>query len=135
MKTMKRLKIVIIFFLLLFICRLSAQTGIYIIEEDAIRQMMDSRKELNFKKDRNIKAWSIQIMVTRDKYEVVEKKDEFNRSYDEFKVDWSYEQPYYRLNVGAFYTKLEATMVLNKFIEKYPDAYVFKNDQAKPSDF
>ena len=112
-----------------------AQSGIFVEEEDAIRQMMDSRKELNFKKDRAIKAWSIQLLVTRDKYLVMEKKEDFAKNFKEFKIDWSYEQPYYRLNVGAFYTKLEATMVLHKFIENYPDGYVFKNNQAKASDF
>jgi hypothetical protein len=113
--------------------KLSAQCTL--VEEDAIRLMMDSRKELNFKKDRNVKAWSIQIHVTRDKYEIIQKKEEFSKNYKELKIDWTYEQPNYRLNVGAFYTKLEATIAMHKFIDKYPDAYVFKNHQVKPSDF
>ncbi len=99
--------------------------------------MLDLRKEMNFKKDRYIKAWSVQIMVSRDKYEVLEKKDAFLDDFkkENFKVEWTYEQPNYKLNVGAYYTKLEATITLHKIIEKYPDAYVFKNNQAKASDF
>ncbi len=120
---------------LLFTMTLNAQ--ISVTEDKGIRYMLDLRKEMNFKKDRYIKAWSVQVMVSRDKYEVLEKKESFLNDFKEekFKVDWTYEQPNYKLNVGAYYTKLEATIALHKIIEKYPDAYVFKNNQAKASDF
>ena len=109
--------------------------NILIVEEPLISEMMSTRKDLNFRKNRNVKAWSVQLLVTRDKYEVMEKKEEFKSAYPEFKVDWYYEQPNYRLFVGAYFTKLEATMALHKFIEDYPDAYIIKNSQAKASDF
>ena len=122
-------------FLILMSITDSAVAQITVTEDAGIRNLMDRRKELNFKKDRYIKAWSIQIMVSRDKYEVLEKKEAFEKEYDNYKVDWTYEQPNYKLNVGAYYTKLEATMAMHKLLEDYPDAYVFKNNQAKPSDF
>jgi hypothetical protein len=122
-------------FLILMSITDSAVAQITVTEDAGIRNLMDRRKELNFKKDRYIKAWSIQIMVSRDKYEVLEKKEAFEKEYDDYKVDWTYEQPNYKLNVGAYYTKLEATMAMHKLLENYPDAYVFKNNQAKPSDF
>jgi len=113
----------------------SAAAQVVVSEAPGIRYMMDVRKELNFKKDRYIKAWSIQIMVSRDKYEVLEKKEAFERDYEDFVVEWTYEQPNYKLNVGAFYTKLEATIVMHKLSEDFPGAYVFKNNQAKASEF
>jgi hypothetical protein len=122
-------------FLILMSITDSAVAQITVTEDAGIRNLMDRRKELNFKKDRYIKAWSIQIMVSRDKYEVLEKKEAFEKEYDDYKVDWTYEQPNYKLNVGAYYTKLEATMAMHKLLEDYPDAYVFKNNQAKASDF
>lgn len=113
----------------------SATAQVIVSEAPGIRQMMDVRKELNFKKDRYIKAWSIQIMVSRDKYEVLEKKEAFEKEYEDFAVEWTYEQPNYKLNVGAFFTKLEATIAMHKLSEDFPDAYVFKNNQAKTSEF
>jgi len=113
----------------------SAKAQVIVSEAPGIRQMMDVRKELNFKKDRYIKAWSIQIMVSRDKYEVLEKKEAFEKEYEDFVVEWTYEQPNYKLNVGAYYTKLEATIAMHKLSEDFPDAYVFKNNQAKASEF
>lgn len=111
------------------------QDNIHIEEEDNVRRMMDLRKELNFREDRYVKAWSIQLLVTRDKYLANKRKSEFSTKFRDLKADWQYEQPYYRLNVGAFYTKLEATMTLHELIKEYPDAYVFKNSQAKTTDF
>jgi hypothetical protein len=124
---------------LLFICSFFyiglAAAQIVVNEDSGIRSMMDKRKELNFKKDRYIKAWSIQIMVSRDKYEVLKKKEAFEKEYEDFVVEWTYEQPNYKLNVGAYYTKLEATIAMHKLSEDFPDAYVFKNNQAKASEF
>lgn len=129
-------KILLIFITLACIFQSSmAQGSVFVEEDNDVRRMLDIRKELNFRKDRYVRAWSIQLLVSRDKFLVNQKKDEFSKSYRDIRIDWEYEQPYYRLNVGAFYTKLEATMMLHRFIEKYPDAYVFKNSQAKPSDF
>lgn len=108
---------------------------VHISEDTGIRAMLDHRKSLNFQKDRLIKAWSVQILVTRDKYLVNQKKDEVKRSFRGLNIDWSYEEPYYRLNAGAFYTKIEAVGLLHKLLNNYPGAYIFKNNQVKPSDF
>ena len=129
-------KILLIFITLACIFQSSmAQGSVFVEEDNDVRRMLDIRKELNFRKDRYVRAWSIQLLVSRDKFLVNQKKDEFSKSYGDIRIDWEYEQPYYRLNVGAFYTKLEAALMIHRFIEKYPDAYVFKNSQAKPSDF
>ncbi|MCH2043064.1 MAG: sporulation protein [Saprospiraceae bacterium] len=115
--------------------RVHAQTGkVYMNEETSIRMMLDHRKGLNFEKDRTVKAWSVQVMITRDKYEVNKRKYEVQRRFNDVKVDWVFEDPYYRLNAGAFYTKLEAAQLLNKLNFTYPDAYIFKNSKVKPGD-
>jgi hypothetical protein len=128
----------LVFLTILFITNLvhdSSAQSIKVSEDVKVRIMLDTRKELNFKKNRFIKAWSIQLLVTRDKYEVVEKQEEAIDKFKDVKIDWSYEQPYYRLESGAYYTKLEASMALQKFREVYPDAYVIKKSNARASDF
>ena len=132
---MKSLLLIIFSFLYFTDFSLHAQSNINIVEDNGIRLLMDSRKELNFKKERRIKAWSVQLLVTRDKFQVLEALEEVKKEFKDYKSDWTYEQPYYKLNVGAYYTKLEATIVMHKFIKEYPDAYVFKNNQAKASEF
>jgi len=105
-------------------------------EEPSIRRMLDHRKALNFDQKRKIKAWSVQIYITRDKYlankKIAEIKNDFvNKDQN---VDWFYANPYYRLYTGTFYTKIEAISLLNELIEEYPDAYIFKNNEAQPTD-
>jgi hypothetical protein len=114
------------------------QGAINVQEETGIRYLLDSRKSANFKENRTLRAWSVQIMTSRDKYEVLQKLQEVRSLFRDdlnVKVDWTYEQPYYRLNAGAFYTKLEAAALLYKVIQRYPSAYIFKNNQVKPTDF
>ena len=106
-------------------------------EDSGVRRLLDQRKGTNFKDDRTLRAWSVQIMISRDKYEVLQKMQEVRSLFrdDLVKIDWTYEQPYYRLNAGAFYTKMECAALLYRVMQRYPDAYIFKNNKVKPEDF
>lgn len=107
-----------------------------VVEENSIRQLLDHRKALNFSKDRTIKVWSVQLFLSRDKYLTTQKVSEAKQKVKNLtsKVDWFYEAPYYRIYAGGFYTKLEAVSLLNQVVGIYPDAIVFKNTEAKPTD-
>lgn len=107
-----------------------------VIEEDNIRTLLDHRKALNFQKDRTIRAWSVQVFLSRDKYLATQKVTEIKKRTRNLtsKVDWYYDAPYYRIYAGGFYTKLEAATLLSQVLELYPDAILFKNENVKPSD-
>lgn len=126
-------------FLLSTIASLQAQLSegiVRVTEESSIRQILDHRKALNFQKERHIKVWSVQLFLTRDKYLATKKVSEIKQrtKYLSSEIDWFYEAPYYRIYAGGFYTKLEASSLLNKVVDLYPDAILFKNTEAKPSD-
>lgn len=107
-----------------------------VTEEHSIRQLLDHRKALNFSKDRTLKVWSVQLFLSRDKYLATKKVAEARQRVKNLtsKIDWFYEAPYYRIYAGGFYTKLEAVSLLNRLVDMYPDAIVFKNTEAKPTD-
>ena len=105
-----------------------------LVEEYGITRLLDQRRALNFDKERNIRVWSVQLVISRDKYHVTETLSRFKAQFPEYKADWSYTQPYYKLNAGAFYTKLEATCLLHKLRKAYPEAFLYKNNQAKSAD-
>lgn len=116
---------------------LAQEEGIVrVVEESSIRQLLDHRKALNFSKDRTIKVWSVQLFLSRDKYLATQKVSEARQRVKNLtsKVDWFYEAPYYRIYAGGFYTKLEAVSLLSQLVEIYPDAIIFKNTEAKPTD-
>ncbi len=130
------MKIIYIFFLVLFATPIQAQLSI--TEQSSVRSMLDGRRAANFKEGRLVKAWSVQIAISRDKYEVLQKMQDVRVALREeigVQVDWTYDQPNYRLHAGAFYTKLEAACLLFKIMQRYPNAFVFRNSQLKPTDF
>lgn len=123
--------------LLLFFANVQAQEGtLRVNEESSIRQMLDHRKSLNYQRDRKIKVWSVQIYLGRDKYEATKTVTSAKQRLRNIttKVDWFYEAPYYRIYVGGFYTKLEAMTLLHQLLDQYPQAIIFKNKKARPSD-
>ncbi|MCH2022001.1 MAG: sporulation protein [Saprospiraceae bacterium] len=109
---------------------------LHINETISIRELLDHRKSLNFQRDRKLKVWSVQLLLSRDKYLATKKVSEIKKrlKYVTSKIDWFYEAPYYRIYAGGFYTKLDAITLLNQVLESYPNAIVFKNTEAKPSD-
>lgn len=128
--------ILILMFFISIIYSVNAQKETRINEESSIRQILDHRKALNFDSKRKIKAWSVQVYLTRDKYLATKKTSEIKNQFVHInqKVDWFYSNPYYRIFVGNFYTKIEAAELLNQLVEQYPDAIIFKNSLAKAED-
>lgn len=104
-------------------------------EPSSITEMMSHRKTLNFNKNRKVKAWSLQLFTSRDKYKATERFSIIKRelAHLDTDIDWYYENPYYRIYMGSFYTKLEAASLLHKVIEFYPNAYIFKNAESTSS--
>ena len=131
---MKALSLCLLCLLGLSLTKTQAQRSVQITEEYGITRLLDQRRALNFDRERNIKVWSIQILISRDKYLVTNTLAQFKAQFPDHKADWTYNQPYYKLNAGAFYTKLEAACLLHKLRKTYPEAFLYKNNQAKASD-
>lgn len=134
---MKYLFTIVVALLIISSAKAQPSAGVVrVTEESSIRQLLDHRKALNFQRDRHIKVWSVQLFLTRDKYLATQKMSEIKQRtrYLSSEIDWFYEAPYYRVYAGGFYTKLEAASLLSKVVDLYPDAILFKNTEAKPSD-
>ena len=67
---MNNLSKALTFLFLLIVSSLSAQEQgiLHVTEEFSIRTLLDHRKSLNFQKDRKLKVWSVQLLLSRDKY-------------------------------------------------------------------
>ena len=104
-------------------------------EPTSVADMISHRRTLNFTKNRKIKAWSIQLFTSRDKFKATERFSMLKREliHLDADIDWYYENPYYRIYIGSFYTKMEAATLLHKVVELYPNAYIFKNAESSSS--
>jgi hypothetical protein len=54
-------------------------------------------------------------------------KDEFQENYPEINTYVTFREPYYRLRVGDFRTRLEAMEFMEKLKRSYPQAWVIKD--------
>jgi hypothetical protein len=59
-------------------------------------------------------------------------KDEFEENYPEINTYVTFREPYYRLRVGDFRTRLEAMEFMEKLKRTYPQAWVIKDKITFP---
>lgn len=60
-------------------------------------------------------------------------KGKFEQKYDDIPAYITFGEPYYRVRVGDFRTRLEASQFLQKINRKYPNAWVIKDKINLPS--
>ncbi len=97
------MKIVLaILFSLFVVFGLKAQVQIQ--EEESIRRFMLDYERVNAENSKQ-KAWKIQIIATNDRRKMEEAISKFERYFPDHETNWSHENPYYKVKVGAFETK------------------------------
>ena len=125
---------IVVFILVMFVGLANyTQAQVTIIQSDDIKQLLDKEKQVN-KSTSTIKGWSIQILSSDDRSKITELKGVFLNTYPNTPVDWDYEAPYYKLRAGAYRSKAEATRLLYKVREQFPDAYIVRNNKISPID-
>lgn len=77
-------------------------------------------------------GYRIQITYTSNRDEVYKAKAKLYQELEDVPAYVEYEQPNYKLRVGDFKTKLQATEFLQKVILFYPGAFIVK-DRIKKS--
>lgn len=111
---------------------LSAQK-IQVNEEPLISQMMDTFIETNKAKDA-VEGWRIEILATNNRQQMESVMQSFQYRYPNLPIDWIHVNPYFKLRVGAFATKLEATHMLHLLKKDYPSAYRVMDNKMKPEE-
>lgn len=129
---------VIMFF---FAAQYAAAQNIIINEEPLITKMMytyvTGGKSANTPSTGGtvqiVDGFRIQLLATTDRTKVDESQSVFNSRYPGVYNGWSQAKPYYRVRVGAFTSRSEATSFLQKIKKDYPDAYIVP-DRVKTSE-
>ena len=71
-----------------------------------------------------IDGFRIQIFASTDRRQVESGQSTFASRYPTTFVTWQQAKPYYRLRVGAFSSRSDATRFLQNIRRDYPDAYI-----------
>jgi SPOR domain len=97
------------------------------IHEDAqIAGLMNQYKDYNRRKEFT-DGYRIQLMYTDVRDEVYKSKSKTYGEFPDLPSYVEYEQPYYKLRIGDFSTRLEATYYLQKVIAIYSGAFIVKD--------
>lgn len=106
---------------------LSAQGNIQ-VTTDAVLEEMIEQYTLNNKAKGTVPGWRVQVLATTDRQRLESVQQSFQYHYPNVPVDWEHSRPYYKLQAGAFRTKLDALRL--KFIlgREYDGLYLVRDD-------
>ena len=108
----------------------NAQHSVQYDKESGIEQI-EQQHQSAWKSIDGIEGFRIQIAAASG----VNSKNTVQRAYEEFRSRFpeipayvTYAEPYFRLRIGNFRTRLEATATLEKIKGSYPGAYIIKDE-------
>lgn len=110
-----------------------AQNNISIKEDDNIANMMEAFAAQNKAKS-FVDGWRVQIIATPDRQRLETVKQSFQYRYPSIPVTWVHVKPYYKLQAGAFTSKLEALRLKYILEQEYKGIYLVKDDAIKPQE-
>ena len=116
----------VIIFLLAVLCSNAQNENVTYHQDSKITELMDIYK-LYCKKNDLSDGYRLQISFSNDRQEVYNSKAKLYKDFPEDHCYVEYEQPYYKLRIGDFASRLEAYEKLNDVIKKYPGAFVVRD--------
>jgi hypothetical protein len=119
--------------LLLFTAAPALAQQIKIVEDPLIAQMMNQFIQNN-KAQSTIEGWRIEILATPSRSQMESVMQSFQYRYPNIPIDWVHVNPLFKLRVGAFATKVEATHMLHVLKNDYPGAYRVVDNKMRPEE-
>ncbi|MFN8293100.1 MAG: SPOR domain-containing protein [Chitinophagales bacterium] len=97
-----------------------------VIQSPEISNMVESYR--NYQKIMEFEdGFRIQISYTNNRDEAYKAKAQLYKEFETIPSYVEYEQPNYKLRIGDFKTKLQATALLQDVIKIYPGAFIVKD--------
>lgn len=99
----------------------------FVVKQDIqTASLLYKYKEYNRKRE-FAEGFRIQIMYTDVRDEVYQSKGAMYKEYPDLSSYVEYEQPYYKLRLGDFKSRLEATYYLQQVVTLYPGAFIVRD--------
>ena len=128
-------QIIVGIFLLFAVVSTAQAQSITISEEPTITRMMDIYANGNKARtaEQTIDGFRIQLAATTDRRKVDQMQGSFTARYPGVYSGWSQAAPYYRVRIGGFISRNDATKFLGNIKKDYPDAYIV-SDKVKTTE-
>lgn len=101
-----------------------------IIQDPRVDTLLSKHLYLN-EQNPGIEGWRIQIFFEAgnfSKTQAIEAKAEFVSKYPELRNYLIFQEPYYKVRIGDYRTKIEAEKIREEIIGDYPNAFVVKDE-------
>lgn len=133
---MNKVLFLILFFGLNLLLMGQDQAGeIKVIQDPRIDSLLQMHIKLN-EKNPHIEGWRINIFFesgNNSKKMAVDAKAKFVQSYADVPCYVVFQEPYYKVRVGDYRTKMEAENFLKEIVAEYPNAFVVADEINFPS--
>jgi len=125
-----------LFFLLAFLSNTSAfcQTWdtlakgpITVYQQSIITPLLSNYRVYN-ELNKAVQGYRVQIIASAVRKVVLDTKANFSETYPSVKTYIIYQQPYFKLRVGDFETRIEAIQFMNKIDDVFPSSFVVQDD-------
>ena len=128
--------IVFLLFTLLFASVYSQGNGnVQIIQDERIDTLLKKHIELNEQYPK-IEGWRINIFFEAGNYSkrmAIEAKSEFVNKFTDVPCYLIFQEPYYKVRIGDYRTRMEAEKFLKEIEHDYPNAFVVQDEINFPS--
>lgn len=125
------IRLMMCLFLLVISGRIQSQ--VVVNEDPNVEKVIRWYKNLRAAQD-EIEGWAVQIISTRDRRKIEEARSKFRYRYPQHKMVTDYEEPFYRLRVGSFISKLDALSLRNEVRSEFRSSLLIQQNFRK-SDF
>ena len=104
----------------------SLQTSTTKIEMDKkVRALLNRHIKLN--KQAGLMGWRLQIFSDTDREKAQRRRQKFLLDFPEISAYLTHKEPYFKVTIGNFYTKLQAKKVKNEIRKKY-NSYIVPSE-------
>jgi hypothetical protein len=128
---MNKVLFLILFCGLNFLLMGQDQAGeIKVIQDPRVDSLLQMHKKLN-EKNPHIEGWRINIFFesgNNSKKMAVDAKAKFVQSYADVPCYVVFQEPYYKVRVGDYRTRMEAEKLLKELVPEYPNAFVVEDE-------
>lgn len=129
-----RLILSLLFTLLIFQCVNAQKGNVQVIAEDRIDLLVEKHKYHN-RHQPELEGWRIQIFFdagANSKRRATEVQNRFTSRHHGTEAYLSFKEPYYRVRVGDFRTRIEAEGFLQKIKGEYPNGFAVSESINPP---
>ena len=103
-----------------------------IIQDKRVNELVLKHILINEAKKGKMKGYRVQIHFGAEKAKALEVKSKFTSSNYKIPAYLDYQQPYFKIRVGDFRTKLEAYKLLQEISGEFPGAFIVTDDIELP---